>query len=182
MRPPGLPGTVATVDCFVLVGGWPGSGKTTLARSLARELGLAYLGKDALKEALMDAVGAPSSVEESQQLGRAAVHGVLRLARDCPGAVIDSTWFPYSVPLVRRLPGPLVEVRCQVEPDVARRRYEARRRDERHLDDQRTQQELWGQPVLPLGVGPLVVVDTGQQVDAAEVAARLRAALSQRPA
>jgi Flp pilus assembly CpaF family ATPase len=31
-------GTVAHVTCFVLVGGWRGSGNTTLARALAREL------------------------------------------------------------------------------------------------------------------------------------------------
>ena len=166
----------------MLVVGWPGSGKTTLARALARELGLAYLGKDEVKEALMDALDAPSSVPESQRLGRAAVHCVLRVARGCPGAVIDSTLFSYTLPLVRELPGPLVEIRCQVEADVARRRYGARRRDERHLDDQRTERELWGQPVLPLGVGPLVVVDTGQPVDAAEIAAKVRAALSRRPA
>jgi predicted kinase len=169
---------VARVNCFVLVGGWPGSGKTTLSRALARELGLAYLGKDEAKEALMDGLGAPSSVEESQRLGRAAVHCLLRVAQGCPGAVIDSTWFAYSVPLVQRLPGPLVEVRCHLEPDVARRRYRSRRRDERHLDDQRTQRELWGQPALPLGVGPLVDVDTTSKVDVPEVAARIRAALS----
>ena len=45
---------------FVLVGGWPASGKTTLARALATELGTAYLSKDEVKEALMDHVGAPA--------------------------------------------------------------------------------------------------------------------------
>jgi cytidylate kinase len=75
----------------------PGSGKTTLARALAGELGLTYL---------------------------------------------DNTWLPCSVPLVRQLPGSLVEVRCQVDPDVARWLYRSRQRDERHLDDQRTGHEL----------------------------------------
>jgi hypothetical protein len=49
---------------------------------------------------------------------------------------------PYSVLLVRQLPGSLVEVRCQVDPDVARWRYGSRQRDERHLDHQRTGHEL----------------------------------------
>ena len=98
---------------FVLVGGWPASGKTTLARALAAELDLAYLSKDEVKEALMDRLGAPAGVEESQRLGTAAVAAVLRAARGCPGAVIDSTWFPYTLPLVRELPPPLVEVRCR---------------------------------------------------------------------
>ncbi len=76
----------------MLVGGWPASGKTTLARALAGELALPYLGKDEVKESLMDVLGAPPDVGASQRLGRAAVHAVLRVARDCPGAVIDSTW------------------------------------------------------------------------------------------
>ena len=45
---------------YVLVGGWPGSGKTTLARALAPVLGLPYLGKDDLKELLWQQFGAPS--------------------------------------------------------------------------------------------------------------------------
>ena len=61
------------VDGFVLVGGWPGSGKSTLARALAVELGFDYLSKDEVKEALMDELGAPGTVLESERLGRAAV-------------------------------------------------------------------------------------------------------------
>ena len=90
---------------YVLVGGWPGSGKTTLARALAPTLGLAYLGKDDLKESLWEQLGTPTSVEDSRRLGEAAVRILLRLARDCPGAVIDSTWYAYTRPLVAQLPG-----------------------------------------------------------------------------
>ena len=130
---------------YVLVGGWPGSGKTTLARALAPELGLAYLGKDDLKESLWEQLGAPTSVEDSRRLGEAAVRILLRLARDCPGAVIDSTWYAYTRPLVAQLPGRIVEVRCLVSIETARARYAARRRGAGHLDDQRTEAELWGQ-------------------------------------
>ena len=99
---------------FVLVGGWPGSGKTTLSRALAAELGMPLLSKDEVKEALMDALGAPTDVEESRRLGRAAVFAVLAAAQGCPGAVVDSTWYPYAEELARALPGPVVEVRCRV--------------------------------------------------------------------
>lgn len=162
---------------YVLVGGWPASGKTTLSRALARELDIAYLSKDEVKEALMDVLGEPPSVPESQRLGRAAVATVLSTARGCPAAVIDSTWYPYAAPLVDLLVGPFVEIRCQVDVDVARERYKRRRRDARHLDDQRTEDELWGEPVQPLGVGPLVVVDTTGPVDVPGVASQVRAAL-----
>lgn len=83
---------------FVLVGGWPGSGKTTLSRALASDLGIPHLSKDVVKEALMDVLGAPSTIEESRELGRAAVSALLGAARGCQGAVIDSTWYPYSEP------------------------------------------------------------------------------------
>jgi predicted kinase len=66
---------------FVLVGGWPASGKSTLAAALALELGLPYLSKDEVKEALMDALGPPRDVAASRRLGVAAVHAVLRTAR-----------------------------------------------------------------------------------------------------
>jgi predicted kinase len=161
---------------YVLIGGWPGSGKSTLARALAPELGLACLSKDEVKEALMDVLGAPRSVEESRVLGTAAVHAVLRAARGCPGAVIDSTWFPYVTPLVRALSGPFVEIRCRVPVEVARRRHHSRVRDERHLDRSRTARELWGREVAPLGVGPLVRVDTTRAVEIAGLAATVRAA------
>jgi predicted kinase len=169
------------MKAFVLVGGWPGSGKTTLSRALALDLGIPYLSKDVIKEALMDALGAPATVQESRELGRAAVFAVLAAARGCHEAVIDSTWYPYSEPLVRALPGPVVEVRCKVPLDIARARYRDRVRDERHLDRLRIEAELWGSDVAPLGVGPLVEVNTVEPVNSAKVADAVRSVLAHGP-
>ncbi|HEY5847821.1 MAG TPA: ATP-binding protein, partial [Microlunatus sp.] len=160
---------------YVLVGGWPGSGKTTTARALAPALGLAYLGKDELKESLMEVFGLPGDLPASRRLGEAAVRILLRLARDCPGAVLDSTWYDYTRPLVAALPGRIVEVRCQASPVVVRRRYRARQRSAGHLDDQRSAEELWGAPVAALGVGPLIEVDTERALDIGQLTARIRA-------
>jgi predicted kinase len=157
---------------FVLVAGWPGSGKSTLAAALAPELGLPLLAKDEIKEVLMDALGAPATVADSQRLGRAAVLAMLRAARGCPGAVLDSTWFDYALPAVRALPGALVEVRCTVPLELARARYRARAgRHSGHLDAARSDQELWGGSPRSLGLGPVVEVDTSDPVDIPQVAA-----------
>jgi predicted kinase len=169
--------TASRSTLFVLIGGRPGSGKSTLAVALAAELRLPLLAKDEIKEALMDALGAPPTVAESQRLGRAAVLAMLRVARGCPGAVLDSTWFGYTEPLVRELPGQLVEVRCDVPLSLARQRYHARmaERHRGHLDRQRTEQELWEASSEPLCVGPLITVDTSGPVDMAGLASAIAA-------
>lgn len=151
----------------MLVAGWPGSGKSTLAAALAARLGLPLLAKDEIKEALMDALGRPDTVAASQRLGRAAVLAMLRVAGRCPGAVLDSTWFGYALPVARALPGRLVEVRCTVPRDLARARYQARAagRHAGHLDEQRTDEELWGEPPPSLGLDPVLEVDTSAEVD-----------------
>jgi predicted kinase len=150
---------------FVLVAGWPGSGKSTLAAALAPRLGLPLLAKDEIKEALMGALGQPRTVADSQRLGRAAVLAMLQVARRCPGAVLDSTWFDYALPAARALPGRLVEVHCTLPRDVAKARYQARRRHAGHLDAERSDKELWGEPPRSLGLGPVFQVDTSGEID-----------------
>jgi predicted kinase len=175
--------TVVASPVFVLIGGWPGSGKSTLAAGLAAELQVPLLAKDEIKEALTDALGRPESVPESQRLGRAAVLAMLRVAQRCPGAVLDSTWFDYTRPLLADLPGRLVEVRCLVPHELARARYQARAalRHPGHLDHLRSDAELWGQPVPPLHVGPLVEVDTSRAVDVPALARAIEAHRLTRP-
>ena len=165
----------ADSDLFVFVAGWPASGKSTLAAALAAQLRLSLLAKDEIKEALMDGLGRPQTVAESQRLGRAAVLAMLRVARHCPGAVLDSTWFSYALPLARALPGRRVEVHCIVPVELARARYRARaeRRHAGHLDDARTEDELWGMPIRPLGLGRVVQVDSSGEVDIVELASSL---------
>lgn len=152
---------------FVLVAGWPGSGKSTLAAALAPRLGLPLLAKDEIKEALMDALGQPRTVAGSQQLGRAAVLAMLQVARRCPGAVLDSTWFDYALPAARALPGRLVELHCTLPREVAKARYQARatRRHAGHLDAMRSDKELWAEPPRSLGLGPVIQVDTSGEID-----------------
>jgi len=57
----------------VTQGRCPGDVIGGLAAALATELGLPFLSKDEIKEALMDGLGRPETVTRFQQLGRAAV-------------------------------------------------------------------------------------------------------------
>lgn len=79
---------------FVLVAGPPGAGKSTLAAPVAQRLGLALLDKDAIKQALIASLGPPADVQASRDYGTAAVMALLTVARTCPGAVLDSTFYP----------------------------------------------------------------------------------------
>jgi len=56
---------------LVIVGGAPGSGKTTLARKLAKRCAVPLIEKDDVKEAIADALGV-GDLTRSRELGRAA--------------------------------------------------------------------------------------------------------------
>jgi predicted kinase len=160
---------------FVVVSGPPASGKSTLAPVLAGELGLPLVAKDTIKDALMSVLPVPD-VEASRQLGRAAVAAMLAVAAQSPsGAVIESNFHrSAAVADLRRLPGPVVEVFCRVDREVARRRYLTRAgsRHAGHFDSARTAEELWNDEVSrPVAGGwPLLEVDTTEPVDVADVA------------
>ena len=163
---------------FVLVAGPPGSGKSSLATPLAQELELPLLAKDEIKEALMAVLGPPATLDETRRLGRAAVMAMLAVASSSPGAVLDSTFYPYAVPHLDRLQGTLIEVRCQCPRELAQARYEARSagRHAGHLDAERPAEELWNEHhQVPLGLGPVIEVDTSRAVDLGSVADRIRA-------
>ena len=177
---PALPERRTSV--FVLVAGPPGSGKSTLARPLAQELSLPLLAKDAIKDALIGVLGLPVTVEQSRELGRAAVMAMLTVARTSLGAVLDSTFYPYTKPHLRALPGQLIEIRCVCPRDVVEARYRARTgtRTGGYFDSERPVEELWNEHHLTAtGLGSLLEVDTTDAVDAAAVASRVRSVVAE---
>lgn len=175
---------------FVVLSGLPGSGKTSLARPLSAALRLPLLDKDDLLESLFDSLGV-ATPEERARLSRAADRLLQELAQSSYGAVLSSFWRRERLSQTSGTPtrwitglgaGRVVEVLCECPPAMAADRYVRRQRHPGHFDSRKTTEELMLQfeklaAAGPLEVGPLLRVDTRDEVDAAAVAEAVRAAV-----
>lgn len=174
-------------ELLILVNGLPGSGKTTLARALGPALHAAVLSKDAIKEAVADAVGPVPGI--GLALGGAAMETAWSLAAQVPDRVIvESWWFaPRDREFVRGgldriAPERAVEVWCEAPVDVVRERYRARERHPIHDDAGRlaTDWETWAAQAAPLGLCPAIEVDTSGAVDVEALAETIDSAAEPR--
>lgn len=169
----------------VVITGGPGAGKTTLGRMLATTLPAVLLSKDQLKEAFYEAMPVETS-EDSLRLSRAVMrvlHGVA--SSSGAGCVMEANWNEaIDVPLLKRLDLPLVQLVCVAPPDVARRRVLARidsgerhpvHRDVMDAEVRGSMLAAAGRSGAALDLGcPVLVVDTGREVDADEIAGWVR--------
>ncbi|GAA1033438.1 hypothetical protein GCM10009557_35160 [Virgisporangium ochraceum] len=115
-------------------------------------------------------------------LGMAASDMMWNLAAAMSGTVILETWWfrPRDLPFVeaglRRCdPTSVIEAWCDVPPHVAKSRYGARHRHRIH-DDQGKLADAWPRwetEAEPLGVGPVVRVDTSTPVNLADVSKQI---------
>ncbi|MFN8104971.1 MAG: AAA family ATPase [Acidimicrobiia bacterium] len=125
---------------FVLVGGLPGTGKTTLARGLAEVLGCALVRTDEVRDAIAPAVdeqpgdgyrqGAftPETTDAVYRAALAQAHTALARGESC---ILDASWSDASQredarDLARRVGAALVELRCEVDPATAAARIRDR--------------------------------------------------------
>jgi predicted kinase len=118
----------------VLITGHPASGKTTLARYLAKALGLPAFCKDDIKEILYNTLGW-STVEWGYQLSGAAwtlLYRQVEIMLDAHADhIVESNFDPiYADPqwqaLKQRFGFHLIQVRCECDADLLIQRYRNR--------------------------------------------------------
>ncbi|MHA6764159.1 P-loop nucleotide/nucleoside kinase family protein [Streptacidiphilus sp. PAMC 29251] len=166
-----------TAPLAVLVNGLPGAGKTTLARTLSRQLGLPLFSKDVIKEAHADVLGTEHANWPQRRwnaaLGAAASETMWALLAAAPaGAVLESYWPTDVRDLVvqglQRADNPAaVEIWCDVPWGTAQRRCEARHPRHPIHGDLPTDDEWerWRRTARPLRIGPTLHIDTTCPVD-----------------
>lgn len=161
----------------VLINGFPGSGKTTLAKAIAARLECVFLSKDELKALVAGLVGE----NPKPSLGAVAMEVLWELAKGAsPPVLIDSFWLPSrdilhaEVGLKRAGFTDVIEIWCDVDAALARRRFESRgnRAFDPDPGDQHLRWKEWSK-ATPLALGDVIRVNTMREVDIQELVSRL---------
>jgi len=140
---------MAQMADLTIILGSPASGKTTLARRLAADLGLPCLCKDDIKEALFDVLGSKDR-EWSRLLSDASFAALARLALSMLAAgrsrIAEGNWRAAHARLLRGIltgqGARAAQIWCCAEPQEIVRRFTLRRRHAGHLDDLLPRSEL----------------------------------------
>jgi hypothetical protein len=112
----------------------------------------------------------------SRRLGGASMDLLWMLAARAGDMVIEANFHPhseYELDKLRGLGDRIVEVHCACPAEVAVARYNARPRHEVHWLKTATLTAM-DKYDRPVGIGPLITVDTTGPVDVASVAAEVR--------
>lgn len=122
--------TIVHTSTLILMRGYPGTGKSTIARAIAIALHAPLIDRDILRQTAVNTFG------EDQEVGRFAYELMFALAREQLGlglsVVIDSpltyrTTYEQAQDIANQFDTPLLVVHCKCPPEVQKRRLEGRR-------------------------------------------------------
>jgi predicted kinase len=183
---------------IILVLGLPGSGKTTLAQRISKELGLPLLVKDDIKVILFDVYGWKDR-EESKKAGTASykiMDYVIEEQLRCGNSlVVEGTFNPiYDDAKFKKWQGKYspqyTQIYCYADADTIRQRFRERAAiDSRHVSHIEGEEGLQNlenylrQGVNPPGIGgPIIEVDTTDfsKVNEDGIVEQLRKALNRK--
>jgi len=166
-------------DCAIVMTGLPASGKTSIGRVLAGELGWPCLDKDDFLEALYDQQPV-TDMSIRRQLSQQSDELFRDAAKAHSQVVLISHWAPSDgdgstgtpADWITGLFEQVIELHCSCPAPVAAARFAARDRHPGYLDKLRNAAEIetWLQALetgYPLGLGEVIGVPTDQAYDAA---------------
>jgi shikimate kinase len=177
----------AVQNAVIVISGMPGSGKSTLGRSLSAALDVPYLDKDEILERLFEIRGI-GDIAWRRELSRASDNELISSVQASNSVVVSSFWRApgtsaasgTAIEWLAELNRPIVEIFCYCDAETAASRFKSRKRHPGHLDASRSFPQLLEQlqrlaEAGPLRVGELIVVDTRTEPDVEDVARRIRA-------
>lgn len=129
----------------IIICGLPGSGKTTLANELSKQLNIACVHKDSIKELLYEIQNC-STLDDSKRLGQQSVKLLLGLAEEHikrgVDIIIESPFnFPEDYPLfeswIKDYGADIFSVICYIDQNERAKRFQERERHVSHHDTDR---------------------------------------------
>ena len=170
----------------IAVTGLPGSGKSTVGRTVARSLDCAYLDKDDFLERLFDQRGTGDSNWRTL-LSRESDGLFQNHAQSRRRVILVSHWRPQGRSYPSGTPTEwlsttfttVIELYCVSPVDIAAERFTTRERHRGHLDHRRSLFEVkeWIREYnsyLPLKLGREIRVDTAEKVELETPLAHIR--------